>query len=413
VVGASNVEMKRFVLRWGPIASRSSIGLAVWLLASIAHAQDWKPVADPEALRALFSDTVMEATLAGGAKAVARYDADGTGVLEAWGDTFQRTWAVRGRDQVCITIGRQERCYRVERSAADPDAYRSTEVRTRETLVFTIRPGKEAAQLAGAVPDGGAAEPSAEELAAKLANPNTPLASLTLKLQHRTYQGDLPDAGDQHGTTMLFQPSFPYPLPNGDQILFRPAIPFQFDQPVFDASRLDFDSEIGLGDISFDLAYARTTKGGVLWAAGLISTLPTATNDALGADRYTLGPELLIGKLTKNYVLGVFPNHQWDIGGSGEADINLTSAQVFGTWLSGSGWSVGTSPVLSYDHNANQWTIPLNFSFGKTVILSGRPWKLSAEINYFVEQPDAFGPRWFFGMSVAPVIENPLSRLLQ
>ena len=62
---------------------------------------------------------------------------------------------------------------------------------------------------------------------------------------------------------------------------------------------------------------------------------------------------------------------------------------------------------------AQAWTIPLNLSFGKTVILSGRPWKLSAEINYFVEQPDAFGPRWFFGVSLAPVIENPLSKLFQ
>jgi hypothetical protein len=109
----------------------------------------------------------------------------------------------------------------------------------------------------------------------------------------------------------------------------------------------------------------------------------------------------------------MFPNHQWDIGGSGEADINLTSIQLFGTYLPGGGWNVGTSPILSYDHNANQWTIPLNLSFGKTVIVGGRPWKLGAEINYYVEQPDAFGPRWMFGISIAPVIENPFSKLYQ
>ena len=282
-----------------------------------------------------------------------------------------------------------------------------------ETLVFTVRPGEEILALAGPAPDGGAAKPSAEEIAAELANPNTPPASLTLKLQYRTYQGDLPDADDQDGTTLLFQPSFPFPLSNGDVVFLRPAIPLQFDQPVFDPVSGDFDSKFGLGDIAFDLAYGRTTESGLVLAAGLVSTLPTATDDALGPDRWLLGPELLIGKLSKKYVIGAFPNHQWDIGGSGDAEFSLTTVQLFGTYLPGGGWNVGTQPILSYDHNAHQWTIPLNLSFGKTVILRGRPWKLGMEVNYFVDQADAFGPRWFIGFNVAPVVENVLAGLFR
>jgi len=95
---------------------------------------------------------------------------------------------------------------------------------------------------------GAAATPSAEEIAAKLANPNTPLASLTTKLQYRTFEGDLAGAGRQDGTTLLLQPSFPFALKNGDLILFRPAIPILLDQPVVDSS--GFGSESGLGDIT-------------------------------------------------------------------------------------------------------------------------------------------------------------------
>ena len=115
---------------------------------------------------------------------------------------------------------------------------------------------------------------------------------------------------------------------------------------------------------------------------------------------------LLIGKLSKTYVLGAFPNHQWDVGGSGEANINLTSAQVFGIFLPGGGWNVGTTPIISYDHEIEEWAIPLNATIGKTVILNGRPWKFAMEINYFLAQPDAFGPEWFVGLNVAPVVEN-------
>jgi len=65
---------------------------------------------------------------------------------------------------------------------------------------------------------------------------------------------------------------------------------------------------------------------------------------------------------------------------------------------------------MTYDHEINEWTIPLSFSFGKTVILNERPWKLGMEINYYVEQPDAFGPEWMISFSIAPVVENVFAK---
>ncbi len=129
---------------------------------------------------------------------------------------------------------------------------------------------------------------SADEIAKDLANPNTPLASLNMKLQHRIYDGNLPGADDQDSTGVLFQPTLPFPADDGGVIFFRPAIPLNFNNPVFNTSRDRFESESGIGDTTFDLAYGRTSKTGFLWAAGIVSTLPTATNDKLGASSYTL-----------------------------------------------------------------------------------------------------------------------------
>ena len=251
-----------------------------------------------------------------------------------------------------------------------------------------------------------AQEKSAEEIARELANPNTPLATLNFKLQFRGFEGDLPAANSQSGTTVLFQPSLPFPLDNGDLILWRPAIPLIVDQPVFQGG--GFNGESGMGDIVFDLAYAPKNDAGLLIAYGLIASLPTATENSLGSDRYTLGPEYLIGKLTSSYVLGAFPNHQWDIGGSGSKSISLTSIQLFGTIIPGGGWNYGTSPIITYDWKTDQATIPLNFNFGKTVIAGGTPWKLSMEFNYYIEQADEFGPEWMIGFNVSPVVENAL-----
>jgi hypothetical protein len=252
-------------------------------------------------------------------------------------------------------------------------------------------------------------EMSAEEMAAELANPNTPMATMTLRTQYRAFDGNLPKAGSQSSTTMLFQPSLPFPLANGDSILFRPAIPIQLDFPSFDPTELDFDSESGLGDIVFDVAYARTTAGGVITAAGVVVSLPTATNDALGTDRLSMGPEFMIGKLTKKYVIGAFPNHQWDVAGSGDAKVNLTTIQLFGTYLPGGGWNFGSSPIITFDHEADQWTIPINLTAGKTVLWNGTAWKISGQLNYYAERADTFGAEWFLGINIGPVVKNGLA----
>lgn len=384
------------------------------LLSGTLLAQTWEPYTGAEKLRQLMSGTVMEGALKEGVTSTARYNEDGTGELTAWGETLSRTWRVQGEDQVCINVGGSENCITLEKAAGVDGLYRATDPKSGEVVEFSVGNAGESIAIDADVGNaGGAAAPSAEEIAKSLANPNTPLASQTFKFQYRLFEGDLPDANDQSGTLVLYQPSFPFKLDNGATVFFRPAFPLIVDQPVYDGTENDFDSVSGLGDIGFDLAYGRTTSSGLLWAVGVISTLPTASKDELGSDRWNLGPEFLIGKITPKYVVGALTTYQTDIAGSGDADISLTTVNAFATFLPGGGWNVGTAPIMSYDHENSQWTLPINLSFGKTVIWNGRPWKLGAEINYFVDQPDAFGPEWMFGINIAPVVENVFASMFQ
>lgn len=72
----------------------------------------------------------------------------------------------------------------------------------------------------------------------------------------------------------------------------------------------------------------------------------------------------------------------------GGRDISLTTLQFFVVYLPGRAWRLASSPIMNYDHVTDEWTIPINIAAGKTVIMNGRPWKFSVELNYFVEQPD-------------------------
>jgi hypothetical protein len=197
------------------------------------------------------------------------------------------------------------------------------------------------------------------------------------------------------------------------------------DMPIFDGlgtgtngvptgrsnSDGDFSSESGIGDIAFDLLYSKTSATGVLTGLGLFASLPTATEEALGRDKWTLGPEVFLGKVSKKTVMGMLINHQWDIAGSDDIveDVSFTTLNVFGVYLPAGGWNVGTFPIMSYDWETKQWTVPVSFAVGKTMVINNRPWKFQADFSYFVEQGDEFGPDWSVSFNVTPVVTNGLA----
>lgn len=262
---------------------------------------------------------------------------------------------------------------------------------------------------------GAAAESSArskDEIAKDLANPNTPLTSLKLQIQYFSFDGDLPGADDQDMLKLYLQPVLPFPLESGRTVWVRPGVPFVIDQPVFDAGSQRLDSETGLGDITLDVQYGTTLENGFLWSVGASSAFPTASDEQLGTDQWTLGPGFQLGVIKEKTILGVFANHQWDIAGDGDQEVSLTTVQLFGVVIPGrgGGWSYGSTPIITYDHESEDWTVPLHFTVGKTYIINGRPWEFSVDFNYYVERADAIAPEWMVGFNVAPVVENVFAR---
>ncbi len=263
---------------------------------------------------------------------------------------------------------------------------------------------------------------SADEIAKELSNPAGSLASLNFNLQYQTFKGDLPDAGDQDAWSMIFQPTLPFPVGDkGRRMIFRPAVPVLFDQPVFDASKGKFDNaDLALGDITFDLVYAgtemKTKKAGFLWGLGAAGTLPTATDSDLAGKQWRLGPELFGGVIREWGLVGALVSNQWDLGGWDDQSYSAMTAQYFYAYGLGKGWQIASSPIITYDWKADSdqaLTLPLGVGLAKTTKLGGRPWKFSAQVQYFVEQPDAFGPDWLLKFTITPVVQNKLADLFK
>lgn len=388
---------------------------SVCLLAAMtgqAHAVDWKGLSGAETLREFVSGAKVEIDLKPDVTATGEYFADGTAKIEAWGETFPRTWEVRGEDQVCYISATETNCYTYEQNLDAPLEYRARHVETGELTVFRVSGTEPRIVTRDGTPDdeGGLGSPSAQDIANELSNPNSSLGTMNFNFDYIKFKGDLPDADDQRATRITFQPSLPYKLSETTNLFIRPAIPLIIDQDVPNQSG-DFDSKgTDLGDISFDVALTKTLPGGIVVVGGLAGTLPTATDDALGLDQWLLGPEAAIAVVRKWGVAGVLVSHQWDIAGEDDFDTSITSGQYFYAYNLGDGWQINGSPTFSYNHEAssdNAMTFPLAIGLAKTTIIDGRPWKFSVQYWHYIESPDTFGPDNQIRFTVSPVVALP------
>lgn len=267
--------------------------------------------------------------------------------------------------------------------------------------------------------DDGAAN-SAEEVAAALANPNATLGFLAFPIDYIEYEGDLPGADAESAWKLGFQPVFPYPLSEGTNLFVRPLIPLVLDQPVplvADQPVLplpgasSFESRgMELGDISFDVAIGRTLPSKWVLFGGLVGTLPTATDDALGLDQYLLGPEFYVGKLFGWGAVGLLLSHQWDVAGEDDFDTSITGGQYFFTYNLKDAWQIQMTPTFSYNHEAasgQELTFPLGIGVSKTVLYGKTPLKFSLQYWNYIAKPDAFGPDYQVRFQVTPVVPLP------
>ncbi|MCZ6617123.1 MAG: hypothetical protein O7E57_03240 [Gammaproteobacteria bacterium] len=378
-----------------------------------AYADNWVSVTGADRLHELVAGTTAEIELKDGVTAIGVYRADGTATMEAWGQTFLRTWEVIGDDQVCYSpvAAPGTECFTFEENLDAPGEYRIRHTETGEMTVVRIIGTDPKIASRDEVPDsdGGLGSPSVEEIAAQLSNPNNTMGTMSTQFDYIAFDGDLPGASSQSGFRAIFQPSLPYSLRPGMNLFVRPAIPIIFSQDVPAAG--GFDSKgINLGDISFDASLAQGFPSGLVLIAGLVGTIPTATDDALGLNQWLLGPEVAIAKVQKWGVVGLLVTHQWDVAGDDSFSTSITAGQYFYAINLSNGWQINGAPTFSYNHNAdsdNNFTFPLGVGVSKTTLIGVRPWKFGVQYWHYLASPDLFGPDWQIRLSVSPVVKLP------
>ena len=235
------------------------------------------------------------------------------------------------------------------------------------------------------------ADEEAQELAKKLSNPIASLISIPFQFNYDNGYG--PDDG--YKAYVNVQPVIPFSLNEDWNLISRTILPIAWQNDIAGPSGYQF----GLGDITQSLFFSpkKPTKSGIIWGAGPVLLLPAATDSLLGTGKWGAGPTAVVLKQSDGWTVGMLTNHIWSFAGDDDrTDISSTFMQPFLSYTTHNAWTFTLNTESTYNWEAEDWSVPLNFQVSKIAKLGKLPVSLTAGVRYWADSPDNGPDGWGF-----------------
>lgn len=247
-----------------------------------------------------------------------------------------------------------------------------------------------AAIIAGFAIPACAEDDKAAELAKKLANPIASLISVPLQYNYDEYGGVNDGAS---ASRLNIQPVIPFSLSEEWNLITRTIVPL-VDQSDFPIAAMN---ESGLGDITASQFFSpkTPTAGGLIWGAGPVELLPTASDEALGGEQWGVGPTAVVLKQSGPWTIGFLGNHIWSVAGDDDrADVNATFLQPFVSYITKTKTTIGVNTESTYDWEAEQWSVPVIAQVAQLFKIGPQIMQLSLAGKYWADAPDNGPEGW-------------------
>jgi len=237
---------------------------------------------------------------------------------------------------------------------------------------------------------------ASSDLAQQLSNP---VASLIQVPVQNNFDWGWGLDGDGFRYTANIQPVVPIALNADWNMISRTILPVIAQNDVTGPGT----SQFGLGDVVQSLFFSpkAPSSSGIVWGAGPVFLVPTATDRALGGGKWGAGPTGVILKISGPVTYGALANHIWSIAGKdSRGDISATFVQPFFSYTTKGATTWSLNSETTYDWLGDNWLIPINASVGQLVVLGKQPVSIAGGVKYWVESPTG-GPDWGLRFSIS------------
>jgi hypothetical protein len=226
---------------------------------------------------------------------------------------------------------------------------------------------------------------SATDLAKQTQNPVSSLVSLPFQFNFNG-GGDLVD---QTALNVNFQPVIPFKMTSRWNGIMRLIVPMN-SLPTSSTTR-----DSGVGDIQAQLFFSPATVRGIIWGAGPMVSMPTATVAPLQTGTWAAGVGGVIVRMQGPWVFGALIQGFWPVSDrNGDPKTDMFVLQPAVNFNFGEGWSLSTSPVITANWNAasgQRWTIPAGVGIAKVTTLGSRPMSIGLHYYKLCEAPGWIG----------------------
>jgi hypothetical protein len=179
----------------------------------------------------------------------------------------------------------------------------------------------------------------------------------------------------------------------------------------------------GFGDMTPTFFFSPSKPHKLIWGAGPVFVLPTATSKVLGQGKLSMGPSLVALAQPGHWTIGALINDVWSIAGpSDRAAVNQMTFQYFINYNLPKGWYLSWSPIVTANWkaaNGNVWVVPLGGGVGRVFRLGLQPVNATAQFYGNAERPSGGSP-WGMRLQLAflfpklpPAMKEKLKQLQQ
>lgn len=229
------------------------------------------------------------------------------------------------------------------------------------------------------------------DLAQELTNPLADLVTIPVQMN---YDRDIGLEDDGWKLQTNIQPVIPFELNKDLTLLSRTILPVTYQDDIFPGE----GSQFGLGDATVSLFFSpKPSPSGLIWGAGPILLLPTATDSLLGGKKWGAGPTAIALAMPGPWTVGALANHVWSFAGDGDRpEISNTFLQPFVAYTWPSAWTASVQSESTYNWKIEKWSVPVNAAVSKLVRWGKLPVSLQVGAGYWLESPETAAEGWRF-----------------